>query len=99
MIQKMIKENRTAIDYSPVITSECVWKYSVSQLREMLLYKSIHNLRWTLDLVISESVLKRLPESTHIMIQRGVLSVNYETIKNLNNIYRKTIEYDKQIKP
>ena len=44
---------------------------------------------WNLDLVLSESELLKLSDETHILILRGRLLCSYQTIINLNTLYRK----------
>ena len=87
---------RSTIDFRSPITSRQAWEYSVPELREITSCKPLHNLSWTYDLVLSESVLERMPESTIILIHRGALECSCETIINLNNIERASLDWKRK---
>ena len=84
---------RSAIDFRSPITANQAWEYSVPQLREIVSCRSLHNLKWTHDLVLSKSVLERMPESTITLIHRGALDCNYETLLNLNEMERDRLDW------
>jgi len=84
---------RSAIDFRSPISSSQAWEYSVPQLREIVSCKPLHNLKWTHDLVLSESVLERMPDSTITLIHRGALECSYETIINLNDMERASLDW------
>ena len=80
------------VNYKSSISEDMALSLSVPELREVIKHKGpLHNLEWTLELILPVGMLKKMPNSTHILILRGVLECSYLTIIQLNKIYQEEI--------